>query len=244
MKKTIEITTAQHVTIQYELAPWGTRLMALGIDWVIGLMSTALFALALNLLFDTPFLPYYNLAALLTFLFYTLGWEYFNHGQTPGKYITGIKVVKLDGRAPTLGDYLTRTVFRTLDLYLSLGSVATMLILSSPRGQRLGDINANTTVVKTRIQSQYTLESFERLNALSNYVPTYPQVTQLDESDILLIKNILNRSQRIPNKAHRTALHKLQARLVAQLQIPDRSPEEPTEAFLRTLLRDYVTLTR
>lgn len=244
--KTIEITTTQHVTIQYELASWGMRLMAFCIDWIIGLVTMLLFSMTLDFVFELQSGSVYALIGLTVLLSYTLGWEYFNHGQTPGKYIAGIKVVKLDGRAATLGDYLTRIVFRTLDIYLSLGSIATMLILSSPRGQRLGDINANTTVIQLRRQTRYSLADFERLNTLQDYEPQYPQVAELDDGDMLLIKNTMIRAQRYPNSAHQDALKQLQNHLQTLLDIDatqDPFRDDPI-GFFKALLKDYIALTR
>ncbi|MCU7618096.1 RDD family protein [Chryseobacterium sp. PBS4-4] len=46
------------------------------------------------------------------YLLYVFLMEYFTKGRTVGKYITGTKVMSLDGSNPTFQEYLIRTVSR------------------------------------------------------------------------------------------------------------------------------------
>jgi uncharacterized RDD family membrane protein YckC len=68
-------------------------------------------------------------------------------GATPGKYLAGLRVVTVDGKALSFGQVLTRNVMRIIDylpvLYL-LGGISVLLTTNS---QRLGDRLAGTTVV-------------------------------------------------------------------------------------------------
>ena len=74
--------------------------------------------------------------------FYSLIFEIAMNGQTPGKYLNKIRVVKIDGSKPTLGSYLTRWLLRIIDIWFFTGSVAVFTILFNGKGQRLGDIAA------------------------------------------------------------------------------------------------------
>ena len=91
-------------------------------------------------------------AAALTF-----GWALLNNvllqgatGATVGKFITGVRTVRPDGRPPGLGRALVRTLMLAVDgisLILPLG----LWIAMFSRGhRRLGDMVANTYVVKAR----------------------------------------------------------------------------------------------
>ena len=69
-------------------------------------------------------------------------------GQTLGKMIVGIKVVREDtGRPPGLGGAVLRTVLRIVD---GIGNylVAFVVVLASGKNQRLGDMAARTLVVR------------------------------------------------------------------------------------------------
>lgn len=54
------------------------------------------------------------LITTLTYLLYIFLMEYFTKGRTIGKYITGTKVMSLDGSNPTFQEYLIRTVSRVV----------------------------------------------------------------------------------------------------------------------------------
>ena len=65
--------------------------------------------------------------------------------------------MRLDGREPGLSDYLLRAVFHLVDSILSAGIVAAILVSTSAKNQRLGDLTANTTVIRTRHSRQFKL---------------------------------------------------------------------------------------
>ena len=85
------------------------------------------------------------LAIVLWFLYYTLlegMW-----GQTLGKYLVKIKVVKEDGTPISYGDAAIRTILRIIDGLFSY-LVGALLIWTSDRKQRLGDRLAHTVVIQ------------------------------------------------------------------------------------------------
>lgn len=68
-------------------------------------------------------------------------------GQTIGKKIANIKVVRMDGKPMTYMDSLIRTVLRIIDgIFLYL--VGLIIVVASEKKQRLGDMAAKTLVVK------------------------------------------------------------------------------------------------
>jgi uncharacterized RDD family membrane protein YckC len=69
-------------------------------------------------------------------------------GQTLGKMLLGIKVVREDtGGVPGLRAATIRTVLRIVDGFLSY-LVAFIAVLASQKNQRLGDMAAHTLVVR------------------------------------------------------------------------------------------------
>ncbi len=241
--RTIDITTTQKVTIQYELASLQERILAYSLDFICVSISLAILRLIFMGAFgfenDAIFQYFITIPVILL---YTLLMEFFNNGQTIGKAIIGIKVVKLDGKAPGFSDYLTRVAFRALDIYMSFGSIAALLVSSSTKAQRLGDINANTTLIKVRFNLRFKLEDIERISTLDEYEPLYPQVRQLNENDMLLIKTVINRVQKHPNKSHKEVLKQLVENLRKKLDIFEQ-PKNQID-FLKTLIKDYIVLTR
>jgi uncharacterized RDD family membrane protein YckC len=69
-------------------------------------------------------------------------------GQTPGKLISGIVVVKTDGSPCTISASIIRNLLMVFDALL-FGIPGLLLILVTERNQRLGDLAAGTVVVRT-----------------------------------------------------------------------------------------------
>ena len=247
--QTIDIRTTQNVTIEYELASLRERFLATLIDVLVVMVFYMLvfFFLFSTLegLFTSPTMAtnaFFSFFPIIAFIFYQLLSEVIADGQSLGKKAMGLKVVRLDGKEPSFSDFLLRAVFHLVDTIFSLGIVAAMLVSSSEKKQRLGDLASNTTVIRIKFDSQFRLEDILKINSLADYQPEYPQVRQLSEEDMLLIKNIIIRHRKFNNKAHQTVVNDLVNNLIKQLEIEKRPKNKI--AFLKTLIRDYIVLTR
>jgi uncharacterized RDD family membrane protein YckC len=89
---------------------------------------------------------------VLTLVAIVIGLGYFVYfegttGQTIGKKIVNIKVVKEDGKPMTYIDAFIRTLLRLIDGQLAY-LLGLIIILVSEKRQRLGDMAAKTLVVK------------------------------------------------------------------------------------------------
>lgn len=241
---TIDIRTTQNVTIEYELASLWERMVALIIDVVIvATLDFFLVSLISSAIEGGGMMrAVYTLLPICLFMFYQLLSEVLADGRSWGKKIMSLKVVRLDGEEPGLSDYLLRAVFHIVDTLLSVGILGALLISSTRQRQRLGDMTANTTVIRTKHQVQFALEDILRINTLSNYEPQYPAVRQFNEQDMLLIKGVIARCSKYQNAAHQQALDELVETVCKKLEVTDR----PTDKikFLKTLIRDYIVLTR
>lgn len=146
----IEIHASHTAAVrQYELATLNDRGLAYLIDLALALSVCSAMYLFLRTYYDSADDLYYVLAYCLPFfILYNLLFETLNKGKSLGKYIMKIRVIKADGSHGRFGDYFARWFFRLLDLYLSLGTFAVILFSLTEYNQRLGDLIANTVVVK------------------------------------------------------------------------------------------------
>jgi uncharacterized RDD family membrane protein YckC len=87
----------------------------------------------------------------------TLGWVVLNDvllqgatGATVGKFITGARTVRPDGRPPGIGRALVRTLLLIVDGISLILPLGLWVALFSRGHQRLGDMVAGTYVVKAR----------------------------------------------------------------------------------------------
>jgi uncharacterized RDD family membrane protein YckC len=240
--KIIEIKTTQNVVLQYELADLRERILAFVIDFISLLFALSLLSAVLGSILSGVTANIAIVLLICVFIFYSLALELLNNGQSLGKMAMRIQVIKTTHGRPTFADYAGRWVFRLVDIYFSLGGIACILIASSTKSQRIGDIIANTAVVKLTPEMNLNLEDILTLHAQSSYKPEFQQAKQLLESDVLLIKNTLHRSTRYANDAHAEALSMLAQKIATVLHL-ERVPMDDRR-FLETVLKDYVMLTR
>ena len=236
--KNIEINTTQNVVIEYKAATLVDRGLAFILDQLILLAIFIVLYFAFSWLFITVPLSEY---LLFIPCFYSLIWEMFNNGQSPGKMAMGIRVLKINGEEIGFYDYLMRWVFRLVDVYLSLGTLAALTIASSPRSQRIGDFLADTAVIKINDSGRLSFDRIMQLSNLENHVPTYPEITRLSEEEMLLVKEITIRYYKYPTEGHQKAIAQLIKKIEDELGI--RATGDRIE-FLNTLIKDYVALTR
>ena len=239
--KNIEITTSQNVTIQYGLATVWERAIAMVLDLLIMTVASLILWGLQALIFPDSYdlMLYFTVFPII--LLYNLAFEQLNNGQSLGKKILQLRVIRLDGEKTKFLDYLMRWIFRALDIYFSVGGIAILSIISSTYSQRLGDILANTVVVNVGKSERMRLESLLKLNKMDQNKITYPQVAKMPEEAMLVVKETLTKHIQLANAAHDEALDILADKMSKELNT--KVPKDK-KLFLRTLLKDYIVLTR
>lgn len=246
MNKTIEIRTTQNVTIEYELAGLRERALAWMLDTAIVVFGYYLLIILAMLVFgnmDHWWGVFFGMLAFLAYFLYHMLFEILRRGQSPGKMALGVKVVRLDGKDPEWSDVTLRALLQLVDSIFCLGVVGGLLIKTTDKAQRLGDMAANTTIIKLQSTAySFRLADILSISSLQNYQPVYPQVRNLSERDMIFLKNALTRLSTYPNQAHEELVEDLVTRLMGLLGVEQR-PLNRVE-FLKTLLKDYIVLTR
>lgn len=238
----IQILTAQKVSIEYDTATWIERTSAFVIDFVIILLAgVALYNFNYFEDSNTGDIIYYLVFGLVLST-YTLWNEFFFSGITIGKKILKIKVMRLDGEPPSFGDYFGRWMFRIIDIYFSSGMLATFLVTSTGKAQRTGDMISNTVVIRNTITLNLTLNEILKLATMDSYQPVYEHATRLTEEEMLIIKETIDRQNMYSNTAHEEALDML-FRKVAPI-VGVTKIETDKVSFFKTLIKDYIVLTR
>ena len=241
--ETIDINTPQNVTINYELASLRERIFGFIIDSAtLTISCLILYSLLISVFGYTAQNVILIIFCLPVFLFYSLFFEMMNNGKTLGKMALGIKVIKIDGTEGVAGDYMARWAFRSLELYITAGALAAIMVSLSDKNQRLGDLLANTVVVKERPTFSLSLASLLSKKTINDYQPQYPSVVKMSEEDVLFIKEVLERYRKYRNEAHREALKMLSNKMKDKLAITTTVGRY--DEFLLTLIKDYVVLTR
>lgn len=228
------IITGQFVRISQTPASIGERFLALVIDYfliVVYVYSTI--ALLMELRLSSGFRTFFFLCIIyLPILGYSFLCETFNHGQSLGKKLMNIRVVKVDGSTPTVSSYLLRWLLFIIDGPLTSG-LGIFVVLLTKNNQRLGDLAAGTMVIKEKNYRKIhvSLNEFDYLT--KNYKPVYPQSADLSLEQV----NVITRTLESGEKDRIRRITALAKKVQALLSITPRDGNQ--EKFLQTVLRDY-----
>lgn len=233
--ETISISTTQNINLEYELAGIGDRILAVIIDSLIQIGYVIAMIVIASILrgFDIVIGVWFFVLLYLPIFLYEVLQETFFNGQTWGKKARHIRVIHIDGREPTIGQFILRWLLRFVDVSISMGTIAIAAILINGKGQRLGDLAAGTTVIKTRSTKELNQTVFKEIDP--DYTITFAQAGQLKTADVETIQSVLNVRSDEPDLQTQLAV-KLKA--VLEKKLGTESALEPL-SFLETVLKDY-----
>ena len=170
---TLEIETPEQVMLTYTLAGFGSRALAAILDTAIIIFSSLLLWILFGVI--ETHIPWAKgvaqaakqggkawAFAIIILLQFVLVWGYYvffegvNDGQTPGKRVLKLRVVRDGGFSVTFGASAVRNLSRLVDAQPGLlYAVGAISVLVTRTGKRLGDILAGTFVVHES-KSTYT----------------------------------------------------------------------------------------
>ena len=264
----LNIETPEQVELRFPIAGIGSRFLALATDSL--LQVAAFFVLILGFSLIISALPKgtggsppsataakWFVAGIVLFLF-LLYWGYYSlfeafwNGQTPGKRLLKIRVIKDSGRQITLFEALARNLLRVVDIQpwpVYLVGVITMLC--NREQKRLGDLVAGTIVVHERSEEQPLMSH----NSRTFTSALYPQplemppelmgavlpadgVARLDAGDLNVIDTFFSRALDLDLDKRAEIAGKIADRMSAKMQVPlpgNVAPERVLESIAHTM---------
>ncbi len=154
-----ELELPEEIDLQVEVANVGSRTLAILLDialagLVLFIVYTLMILFARNTADDwMTKLTSNAVTTLLILLIFGFQWVYFNffewlwNGQTPGKRLLHLRVIKADGSPVSGIDVLLRNLARPIDTMGPMGLLGLLMIFVSRKAQRLGDLMAQTLVI-------------------------------------------------------------------------------------------------
>ena len=193
----------------------------------------------------------------ITFL---LIWGYFAlfealwHGQTPGKRVLKLRVIKDSGRQITLFESLARNLLRFVDYMPSFYFAGVITMLCNKRNKRLGDLAAGTIVVHERAEAQPLLwtGSAARSAGMFAQAPTanssepwqaaipataslFPAdaVARLSGGDLGVIEAFFARALDLPLETRAAMAYRILAEMAGKMGVsaPEGNPERALEGI-------------
>ena len=240
---TLLIRTPEGVCLSLPLASPALRGIAVFIDSLMLLViARVLNSLALGLQWIGPDFAgaFFTLSYFLLSFAYAILLEWRWRGQTVGKRLLRLRVTDARGLRLTFSQIVIRNLLRTFDalpFFYAVGGVAAWI---SPRGQRLGDLAADTVVVVLTTHATPNLAALTagHWNSLRDHARLEARLRQsvTPEEATLLFQALLRRDDLEP--AARLALYReLAADLRARAPFPPDLVEDlADEQFLRNVL--------
>ena len=166
MDRNIDVRTPESIAFRYELAGLGSRCLAVCIDLTIQIVVLALILygiyyasihLPVNHARVSPADDDFGRSAaigLIIFILFTVFYGYHIlfealwNGQTPGKKMLGIRVVRDGGFPLDFGGAFLRNIVRIGEQLIGFYLIAAISSLLSPENKRVGDYAAGTIVVR------------------------------------------------------------------------------------------------
>ncbi len=264
----LNIETPEQVELRFPIAGIGSRFLAILTDSLI--QGAALFFLFLGfalIVSAAEKIPgavaavsntgaKWFVAGVVLFYF-LLYWGYYSlfeafwNGQTPGKRLLKIRVIKDSGRQITLFEALARNLLRVIDMLPSFYLVGVITMLCNREQKRLGDLVAGTIVVHERSNEQPLMSHNSRTFTAS----LYPQpleaarepvsslvpadgVARLDAGDLNVIDTFFSRALDLDLDKRAEIAGRIADRMSAKMRVPlpdGMAPERVLESIAHSM---------
>lgn len=254
----VTVPTSFNIDLEFDAPGLGRRMVSLFIDMLAQYLYIILVSYLMSKLFWLGDGWAVSLILMSPVFLYHIIMEVTTNGQSIGKKIMKLRVVSLNGGRPSISQLLIRWLLRVSDLWIvillfmllyvmtggggetqamiafvfGMGFLITdvILVLNAKKPQRIGDLLAQTIVIKTSVKESLSNTIFREVE--EGYVPRFPEVMRISDRDLNVIKNLLNKKGAEGQEELAIAAEKVKGYLQIKT---DMYPDE----FLEKLLTDY-----
>jgi uncharacterized RDD family membrane protein YckC len=238
----LTIRTPEGIVFSFLLASPVARLLAVSIDLgcVIALTTVARVFVGLVGVFSVDVAAAFQiLAYFVVSIGYGILAEWFWRGQTIGKRMLRLRVLDERGLKLEFNQIVIRNLLRSIDMLPAFYAVGGALCLFSKQAQRLGDIAANTIVVRNPIITQPNLDQLrpDKWNSLRSHPHLAARLRQgiTPATAALVVEAILRRQDFEPPERLRL-FHELAAYFKEMVAYPPEATEGITdEQYVRNV---------
>ncbi|MGB3654832.1 MAG: RDD family protein [Rivularia sp. (in: cyanobacteria)] len=248
----VKFRTPESIELEFTFAGIGNRAWALLIDYhVLGLTIAVFIAVWSTLslqLFDflesifgkqTPLwvlaIAFFVLFAIYSgyFVFFEALWQ----GQTPGKRIAKIRVIRDDGKPVGLPQAALRALLRPVDEIFFIG---VFLIMFGNKEKRLGDLVAGTIVIQNQLPIASTaIVVSEQAKSFSSELLQITDISPMLADDFAVISEYLRRRVAMSTKAKSQLSIKLAEQVKEIIHLENIPPNISSDIFLEAIYVAY-----
>jgi uncharacterized membrane protein SpoIIM required for sporulation/uncharacterized RDD family membrane protein YckC len=246
LSQTIDVETPELVVFSYTIAGVGSRAIAALIDSLICIATIIIIMIGLAIastrravgatpgVFDAWAAAIFVLAIFCVIWGYYVLFEGLADGQTPGKRLLRLRVVREGGYSVTFGASAVRNLVRLVDIQpIPSYAVGIVTIMFSKSGKRLGDIVAGTIVVREALVREIAPAAAP---VGTGTPPSFD--TALTEDEFTVLERFMERRTSLDEERRAALATQLVARLRATTAVADDGQYAPA---LNQLARLYAS---
>jgi len=267
-EETLIIETPERVPLAFALASIGNRFLAVAIDHTIQYLGIILvlivfgFAAGVFTSEDATFIdslgadtPKWIVAVMILVIFllftgYFAFFEWWWDGQTPGKRLMKLRVIREDGRPITLWEAIARNILRIFDaipgFVIPIYSIGLIVVFLNSRDQRVGDMFAGTVVIRERTDEAPTFAetfsnpvadaAFRRVQQRTAFDSSISSIT---EAEIEIVESFLRRRWDLTDRQRIWMAWRIALPIMFRLKPRYDSATFTYEGFLEELLHKF-----
>jgi uncharacterized RDD family membrane protein YckC len=238
------IDTPEQIALELPLAGIGSRFLGLTVDtllqfvlYIIGLFVVVLIP-SVGINRYLRWIPA-NWAPAVAILFvFCVYWGYFAFfeiiwkGQTPGKRVAKIRVIKETGRPINAYEAIARNLLRAIDALPGVYGVGIVCMMLNSKNRRLGDYVAGTVVVHDR----RTEEVKPEWNTVAEPATTNAQLSLVASEELVLIETYLHRRADMDPTLRDQVAYKIATRITGKTGL-HRDSNQSLDDFLESSAR-------
>jgi uncharacterized RDD family membrane protein YckC len=228
------VLTPERVSLQYDIAGIGSRGAAVIVDTAVQCVAVLIimFALLSTYTVSNAFLPFFRglgagvlllslaaLGILVVTAGYFILFEIVWNGQTPGKRLVGVRVIRENGYPMRPVDAVIRNLVRIVDWLPGIYGIGVLTMLLNKRARRLGDFAAGTIVVREGSRGP-------GLGLTRTVLEVASRGVTLSNADATLIRDFLLRRVSMNPQARAELAQRLAAAMAHRYSLPHESDAE------------------
>jgi uncharacterized RDD family membrane protein YckC len=229
----ITVAAPEGVELQLTLAGAGSRCIAGCLDLTVKLVLIALTALAAVLIGGGIAQVAFFVAVFTILYLYDVLFEVLAAGQTPGKRVSHLRVVRDGGQPVDLPSSAVRNLLRVIDILPGVYLVGLVSIVLTRRNQRLGDLAAGTLVTRERPKRTGMTGAAENVGDTNAQVAW--DVSAVTASELAAVRRFLERRETFDTGARRQLACRLEQGL--RSRVAGAGTDGDPERFLEALAR-------
>ena len=267
-EETLIIETPERVPLAFAMASIGNRFLAVAIDHAIQYLAIALAALLFlfaaglftgdgesivdSIGIDAPnwIIAVLIIVVFLLFSGYFAFFEWWWDGQTPGKRLMRLRVIREDGRPITLWEAIARNLLRIFDaipgFVVPVYSIGLIVVFLNSRDQRVGDMFAGTVVIRERTDEAPSFAetfsnpvadaAFRRVQQRTSFDAN---ISSIGEKEIEVIESFLRRRWDLTERQRIWMAWRIALPIMFRLKPAYDAATFSYEGFLEELLHKY-----